>query len=211
MKCTCKSLRIKERQQTQDKRKKRKQSSPLWYKVNPNDPSVLILRNGMRIKQKEGLDLFISDQGALYSLTRRGLRRLRINYTRKRRYGKKSRNGVPNGRRYPYITFRGGTYVIHILMVETWIRPRREGEEIDHINGNIDDCRLINLRIVTKEENRRCAQILRRLRKAAKQLNDPSLDPLNIPQPRLLKIFATLTVGDPAKIMEDDFKYHREF
>jgi len=194
MRGICKSLRIKERQQTQDKRKKRKQSPPLWYKVNPNDPSVLILRNGMRIKQKEGLDLFLSDQGALYSLTRRGLRRLRINYTRKRRYGKKSRNGVPNGRRYPYITFRGGTYVIHILMVETWLRPRREGEEIDHINGNIDDCRLINLRIVTKEENRRRAKILRRLRHAARALHDPSLDPRNIEPQRLEKIFADITV-----------------
>ena len=157
---------------------------------------MLILRNGMRIKQKEGLDLFLSEHGAVYSLTRRGLRRLRINFTRKRRYGKKSRNGVPNGRRYPYITFRGRTYPVHILMIEIWVRPRREGEEIDHINGNIDDCRKVNLRIVTKEENRRCAQILRRLRKAEKQLNDPSLDPLNIPQPRLLKIFSTLTVSD---------------
>ena len=211
MKSICKSLRIKERQLRNKRRKPRKPLKPVWFRVDPDDPCVLILRNGKRLRQKEGLDLFFSMDGDVYSLTKYGLRKRRINFTRKRRYCMKSRNGVNNGRRYPYITFRGSTFTIHIYMIEIWVRPRREGEEIDHINGNIDDCRLINLRIVTKEENRRCAQILRRLRKAAKQLNDPSLDPLNIPQPRLLKIFATLTVGDPTKIMEDDFKYHREF
>ncbi len=211
MKCTCKSLRIKERQQTQDKRKKRKQSPPLWYNVNPNDPSVLILRNGMRIKQKEGLDLFLSDQGALYSLTRRGLRRLRINYTRKRRYGKKSRNGVPNGRRYPYITFRGGTYVIHILMVEIWIRPRREGEEVDHLDSNIDNFALGNLEIVTREENNRRRKILKAMRKAAIELNDPRLDPVNKTPEEMARIFHELNTDDPNAIMEADFTQYREF
>ena len=212
MRGICKEQRIKERQQLNKRKKPRRPFPAVEYAVVADNQKTLRLRNGTVLRQAiSGVGLYLSQSGRVYSLTAFGLRRLRINYTRKRRYGKKSRNGVPNGRRYPYITFRGGTYVIHILMVETWLRPRREGEEIDHINGNIDDCRLINLRIVTREENRRCAQILRRLRKAAKQLNDPSLDPINIPQPRLLKIFATLTVGDPNKIMDDDFKHHREF
>lgn len=201
-------MRKKVRAKSLEQRVKRREA--LRYKVDPSDPRQLILRNGMRIKQKQGLNLFLSAHGAVYSLTNRGLRRLRINYTHKRRYGMKSRNGVPNGPRYPYVNFRHGTYTIHVLMAEIWMRPRREGEEIDHINGNIDDCRLVNLRIVTKEENQRCAQILRRLRKAAKQLNDPTLNPRNMSQERLLKIFAAVTVGDPTKIMEDEMTHHME-
>ncbi len=211
MKAKCKGLRIKERQQARNKRKKRKQSPPLWYKVNPDDPLVLILRNGMRIKQKEGLDVFMSDHGAVYSLTRRGLRRLRINYTRKRRYGMKSRNGVYNGRRYPYITFRGGTYTIHILMVEIWIRPRREGEEVDHLDSNIDNFALENLEIVPRAENNRRRKILNAMRKAAVDLNDPRLDPVNKTPEEMARIYHDITVEDPEKIMDDDFKHHREY
>lgn len=105
--------------------KKRKKISgpPLQYRVDPEDERTLILRNGMRVKQKEGLDLFLSLGGNVYSLTKYGLRRRRIDYCRKRQYGKKSRNGVNNGQRYPYITFRGGTYPVHILQAEIWIGP----------------------------------------------------------------------------------------
>lgn len=216
MRRICKEQRIKERQQARTKRKKyRKPRRPLplvEYEVVSENPRVLRLRNGVELRQAiPGVELYVSKGGRVYSLTKYGLRQRRIRYMKKNNYGKKSANGVPNGQRYPYVDFRRKKYDVHILVTLAWLRPRREGEEIDHINGNIDDCRLVNLRIVTKEENRRCAQILRRLRKAAKQLNDPSLDPLNIPQPRLLKIFATLTVDDPNKIMEDDFTHYREF
>ena len=172
--------------------KKRKKISgpPLQYKVDPEDERTLILRNGMRVKQKEGLDLFLSLGGNVYSLTKCGLRRRRIDYCRKRQYGKKSRNGVNNGQRYPYITFRGGTYPVHILQAEIWIGPRPKGYEVDHLNGNIDDWRLCNLQYVTCAENRRRAAILRRLRHAARTLDDSSLDPRNIEPQRLEKIFA---------------------
>jgi hypothetical protein len=184
---------------------------PLSYKVDPTDSLVLILRDGTRIKQKEGLDVFLSQDKCAYSLTRYGLRRIRINYTRKRRYGKKSRNGVNNGRRYPYVMYGCKKYDVHLLVVLAWIGVRKDGEEIDHINGDIDDCRTINLRIVSREENRRCAQILRRLRKAAQELHDPSLNPRNMSQERLLKIYATITVDDPKDIMERDMTQHREW
>lgn len=201
MKAKCKSLLIKERQQARTKRKKyRKPRRPLplvGYEAISENPRVLRLRNGVELRQAiPGVGLYLSQGGRVYSLTAFGLRPRRIRFLKKNNYGKKSANGVPNGQRYPYVDFRRKKYDVHILVTLAWLRPRREGEEIDHINGNIDDCRLVNLRIVTKEENRRCAQILRRLRKAAKQLNDPSLDPINIPQPRLLKIFSTLTVSD---------------
>ena len=180
----------------------RKPGKKLQYKVDPKNKRILILRNGTRIKQKEGLDLFLSSGGVVYALTKSGLRRRRIDYCRKRRYGKKSRNGVPNGRRYPYVTFRRGTYPVHILQVEIWIRPRRKGEEVDHLDGNIDNFALENLEIVTREENNRRRKILNAMRKAARDLHDPSLDPKNMSPERLQKIFATLEVGDPTEMNE---------
>ena len=212
MRGICKEQRIKERHQSNKRKKPRRPLPPRDYAVVADNQNILRLRNGTALRQAiPGVGLYLSQGGRVYSLTAFGLRPRRIRFLKKNNYGKKTANGVPNGQRYPYVDFRSKSYPVHILVVLAWLRPRREGEEIDHINGNINDCRLINLRIVTKEENRRCAQILRRLRKAAKQLKDPSLDPIHIPQSRLLKIFASITVGNPAKIMDDDFKHHREF
>ena len=193
------------------KRKPRQPGPPLWYKEDPEDDRQLILRNGTRICQiLENVDLYLSQDGHAYSLTKFGLRRLRVSMNKKSRYGLKSCNGVNNGQTYPYVIFRGRTYRIHVYMALAWIGPRPEGHEIDHLNGNIDDWRLCNLQYVTFAENRRRATILRRLRHAAQTLKDPTLDPRNIDPKRLEKIFASLTVGDPAKIMDDDFKHHCE-
>ena len=178
--------------------------------MDPNDPLVLILRDGQHIKQKEGLDIFLSTSGQVYSLTRYGLRMLRVNYCRKRRYGQKSCNGVKNGRRYPYITFRGGTYPMHILMMEVWVRPRRAGEEIDHLDGNIDHFSLDNLEIVTREENNRRKGILQAMRRAALELHDSSLDPINKTPEEMARIYRTLTVDDPGAIMEWEMRHHME-
>lgn len=183
---------------------------PLRFKVDPDDPTMLILRNGMRIKQKKGLDLFSSLRGAVYSLTKNGLRRRRIDFCRKKRYGMKSRNGVRNGRRYPYVTFRGGTYPVHILQTEIWMRPRREGEEVDHLDSNIDNFALENLEIVSREENNRRRKILNAMRKAAKLLNDPSLDPVNRTPEEMARIYQELDVDDPDKIMLYDMTHHCE-
>ena len=192
------------------KRKARKQGKPLQYRVDPSDPLVLILRNGHRIKQKEGLDIFLSKNKCAYSLTRFGLRPRRINYTRKRRYGKPSRNGVPNGRRYPYITFRGGTYTMHILMMEIWVCPRRAGEEIDHLDGNIDNFALDNLELVTREENNRRKGILQVMRRAAIDLHDPSLDPINKTPEEMSEIYRTLDIDDAEAIIDWEMRHHME-
>lgn len=207
-KWVCKSQRIKERQLR--RRKPRKPSQPLEYKVDPSDPLVLILRDGQHIKQKEGLDIFLSTSGQVYSLTRYGLRMLRVNYCRKRRYGMKSCNGVKNGRRYPYIKFRGGTYSIHTLMMDIWVRSRRAGEEIDHLDGNIDNFTLDNLEIVTREENNRRKSILHAMRRAAIDLHDPSLDPINKTPEEMARIYHDLTIGDPRERMEWEMTHHCE-
>lgn len=205
MRNCCKSLCIAERKQRNKRKKHRKLSRALKYQIDPNDSSVLILRNGTRIKQKQGLDLFLSLKGEVYALTKYGLRRRRVDYCRKRRYGLLSCNGVRNGRRYPYITFRNGTYRMHILMVEIWLRPRREGEEVDHLDGNIDNFALENLEIVTREENIRRRKILNALRRAAVVLHDPSLDPSRKSPAELARIYRSFTVVD-SKVMSERMK-----
>ena len=211
----CKSLLIKERQQARTKRKKyRKPRRPLplvEYEVVSENPRVLRLRNGVELRQAiPGVELYVSIGGRVYSLTAFGLRSRRIRFLKKNNYGKKSANGVPNGQRYPYVLFRGKKYDVHLLVVLAWIGVRKDGEEIDHINGNIDDCRLVNLRFISKEENNRCGGILRKLRNAAVRLKDPSLNPANIPQSRLLIIFATITPCDPFDRMEWEMTHHME-
>ena len=163
----CKSQCIKERQLRNHHHTPhithRRPSPPIWYKVDINDPHQLILRNGTRIHQiLDGVDLYLSENGLVYSLTRFGLRRRRVDVNKKSRYGLKSCNGVNNGQTYPYVTFRGHTYRVHIYVALVWIGPRPEGHEIDHLNGNIDDFSPQNIRVIDIPENHRCGGILKR-------------------------------------------------
>lgn len=183
--------------QKKGKIKTRGMPKPMWYKQDPSDERQLILKNGTRIRKSfDDVGLYCTRGGKVYALSKYGLLPRTIQFLKKNNYGKKTANGVRNGQRYPYVIFRDKKYDVHLLVALAWIGVRKEGEEIDHINGNIDDCRMVNLRIVTKEENRRRAKILRRLRHAARALHDPSLDPRNIEPQRLEQIFATLTVED---------------
>ena len=193
------------------KGKKQHLPKPLSFRFDCMEPWTLRLANGNKIKQGiHGVPIYVSRRGNVYTLTKYGLLPRKVRHHKKRNYGRKSRNGVPNGPRYPYVIFRGKSYPVHLLVVLAWIGPREEGYEIDHITGNIDDCRLVNLRLVTKEENRRCAKILKRLRKAARDLNDPSLDPKNRTPQDMLKIYETLTVCDPQDIMLYEMTHHME-
>lgn len=205
------SYKLRDRQQRKKRRTPRKPLPYLWHKRDPSDPLQIILKNGTRIRCLEGEDVYVSLGGRVYTLTMRGLHEIRVDFCRNKNYCKPTKNGRHHGRRYPYVMFRGKKFTIHIYMCKVWLGAKPEGYETDHINGDIDDFRLLNLRYVTPEENVWCGRILKRLRKAARELHDPSLDPINIPQPRLLKIFETLTVGDPHKIMDDDFTHYREF
>ena len=122
----------------------------------------------------------------------------------------KSCNGVNNGQRYPHIIFRGKAYIMHIMMVEIWQRHRKEGEEVDHVDGNIDNFRLDNLDIVTPAENQRRGRILRAMRKAARDLDDPSLAPENKSPEELRRIFKELDVNDAEAIKEWEMRHHME-
>ena len=80
-------------------------------------------------------------------------------------------------------------------MADAWMRPRRDFEEVDHLDGNIDNFRLSNLEIVTKQENQRRGKILRAMRKAARDLKDPSLDPANKTSEEMSRIFNVFLIN----------------
>jgi hypothetical protein len=180
---------------SKNRRKPRSPGKPLWYKQDARDRRQIILKNGTRLRQAIiDVDLYLSQGGNVYSLTRFGLRQLRVNFGKKNNYCKPTRNGNAQGECYPYINFRARTYRMHKLMALAWCGGIPDGFVADHINGDIDDFRLKNIRVISIAENNRCGGILRRLRNAAVRLRDPTLDPLHIPQERLLKIFADITV-----------------
>lgn len=74
-------------------------------------------------------------------------------------------------------------------MAYAWLGGIPDGMVPDHINGNIDDFRTSNLRVITVEENDRCGGILRRLRNASIKYGLPELNPRNMTREELLERF----------------------
>ena len=172
------------------KRKYRNPGKPLRFRRDPVDKRVLILLNGTRIRQPiVGVGLYLSERKRVYTLTEIGLRHKRVNYWKKNHYLKRTRTGHRQGQIYPYVSFQGRTYRMHILMALAWKGGLPEGMVADHTNGDIDDFSAENIRIIDIPENIRCGGILRRLRNVAKERNDPSLLPVNIDNADLLEIF----------------------
>ena len=68
------------------------------------------------------------------------------------------------------------------IMLATFIREKKKGEEADHINGDALDDRLSNLRIVKKETNCRDGGFVRKLEKQ-------HIDPKMYPSDMLLRFF----------------------
>ncbi len=188
----CKSLRIKERQLRNRQRKPRKPQPYVWFKFDPDDSRQLILSNGTRLRQAyAGIGLFLSQGGNVYALTRLGLRNRRVNFWKKNNYCKRIMNGrgCSQGQSYPSVEFLSRHYRLHKLMAHAWLGGIPNGMVADHINGNIDDFRTANLRIVSVEENDRCGGILRRLRNAAVKYGLPELNPRHMSREELLERF----------------------
>jgi len=82
-----------------------------------------------------------------------------------------------------------------MLMALTWIGPRPEGYEVDHLNGDMLDWSTDNLQYVTPKENIKRAKLLRARRMVARQDNDPSKDPKNMKPEELLKLFNSYNVA----------------
>ena len=92
----------------------------------------------------------------------------------------RSSNGI-SGTQYPVMR-HFDCMNCHTLMALTWIGPRPEGYEIDHLNGCKLDWSVENLEYVTPAENRKRARLLRVLRSIGR-------DPRKMGREELLEIF----------------------
>ena len=172
--------------------KPRSPAKPLCYKPDPQDKRQLILSNGTRLRQAcDGVGLYLSQRGGVYALTRLGLHNRRVGFWKKNNYCKRIMHGCgrSQGQSYPYVGYRGRTYRVHRLMACAWLGGIPDGMVPDHINGDIDNFRCENLRVVPREENDRCGGILRRLRNASIKYNLPELNPIHMTQEELLERF----------------------
>ena len=80
-----------------------------------------------------------------------------------------------------------------MLMALTWIGPRPEGYEVDHINGDMLDWSTDNLEYVTPKENIKRAKLLRVLRSIGR-------DPKQMSREELLSIFSKYTFTNPQNL-----------
>lgn len=153
-------------------------------------PETRILPDGTCVAHYLDTPVWCSLAGAMYVLEGSTFKiRVVSGLTPQKNYGRKTCNGCPIGRSYPHFWYRGRNYYAHKVMALSWIGPRPEGWQIDHLNGDICNWSITNLRIVTIAENHRCALILRERRRIAAQNNDPAKDPLNMRSDELLTIF----------------------
>ena len=136
--------------------KKSKLKRPVIYTVDEQDPKLLHLRNGTRIRQAvEGVRVYCTKGGKFYSLTCYGLRTLKVDKTPKRNYCKPIMHGTGHhqGRNYPRIRIDGRDYPAHHMMMLAWHGPWDKSTcVVYHMDGNIYNWRLSNLRVVTKDE-----------------------------------------------------------
>ena len=80
-----------------------------------------------------------------------------------------------------------------MLMALTWIGPRPESYEVDHINGDMLDWSTDNLEYVTPKENIKRAKLLRVLRSIGR-------DPKQMSREELLSIFSKYTFTNPQNL-----------
>ena len=129
--------------------------------------------------------LYCTRDGHFFSLTKFGLREVKPCFA------------VPRDprvchTRYPFMR-QFGNRTCHMLMALTWIGPRPEGYEVDHINGDMLDWSADNLEYVTPEENNKRAKLLRVLRSIGR-------DPKQMSREELLSIFSKYTFTNPQNL-----------
>ena len=124
----CKAQRIKERQLRSKKTRQHMMPVLVWYKFDPDDSRQIILSNGTRIRQAiDGVGLYCTEGGRFYSLTRYGLRPIRVQLAPKKNYGKRiiGGRGHHQGQHYPHVAYgRGKRYTPCVeLMAPTCSKP----------------------------------------------------------------------------------------
>ena len=132
-----------------------------------------------------------------------------------------------------YTTMRNHAHkYCHVLMAVTFLRKPRDGEQVDHIDGNHSDFALSNLRVIPREINDRDGGFLKKLR-------NKSIDPRMFSPKFLLRFFDRMadfkrththyqyarlthdelltmlvgpefTVGNPVERMEYEMTHHME-
>jgi len=132
--------------------------------------------------------LYCSREGKFYSvhnmqITEGGcvMHEVHPSFSPIRRKRWRSSNGI-SGTQYPVMR-NFNCMNCHTLIALTWIGPRPQGMEIDHLNGNILDWSADNLEYVTPAENRKRARLLRVLRSIGR-------DPKQMSREELQAIFA---------------------
>ena len=75
------------------------------------------------------------------------------------------RTHQPRGRDFVHLSkdMKSQVVTVHCLVAYSFLGPRPEGFEIDHVNGDPSDNRACNLEYVTREENLRRAKAMGRL------------------------------------------------
>ncbi len=177
--------------------------------VTPSDAAFMLqnqlrLTDGTIVRKDPVENIYSSERGDFYSphkavLTDQGwiMRKLKAEISK--RTAKSSHGGdYPKLRSY-------GNNLCHTIIARTWIGPRSQGYEIDHINGNILDWSASNLQYVTPAENRRRARLLRVLRSIGR-------NPKTMSRADLLDIFKKydFTNTNPDIIMEREMSRHME-
>ena len=199
----CKSQRIKKRQL---RNKPKRLCKRLEYDVVSENPRVLRLKDGTLLRQPiEGIDLYLSEDCHVYGINYAGLRQRHIDYTKKNNYCKRitTGRGHHQGQTYPRVEFMHKKYPMHLLIAILFKGGVPKGKVADHINGNIDDFSPQNIRVIDIPENHRCGGILRRYRNASIRLNNPRMNPINIPQEKLLRIFAEFRKPKSGKVKDE--------
>ncbi len=141
------------------------------------------------LEKTDGKPLYCSRDGAFYS--RRLIhgewrfRRIIVNQ-RPPRDTRLCHTRYPSVRQY-------GNAMCHTVMALTWIGPRPDGCECDHLNGDMLDWSEDNLQWVTPAENCKRAKLLRVLRSIGR-------DPKQMSREELLEIFNKYEFTNPQNI-----------
>ena len=165
-------------------------------KTKLNLPPSLFLEDGTEVRllpleKTGGKALYVSADGRCFSYFRCVLRLVKPQADT----SKTNRFNAHRKQKYLRMTSYGNI-LVHIAVAIVWIGPKPSDEfECDHLNGITTDNRVTNLQWVTPTENRKRAVILRARRMVARQDNDPSKLPENMPSEELLKLFNSYNVA----------------
>ena len=121
---------------------------------------------GMELAHAQGTPFWLSEKGVVFIRYANGKwNKRKVDTCARKGYNTRTQNGVIRGKTYPGVTYKGVHYRVHMLMALAWLGTIPQGWEVDHLNGDINNWTLDNIRIVTIAENYRCGAILRWLRK----------------------------------------------